>query len=162
MRNAALFLKAGLLALAAVGTVVWALRSFGPSADAPPTEPREAAARPPAHRVVVTYFTTNKRCATCMRIETLTRETITTLFAEDLAADRVRFRSINFDTPEHRHYAADYELTYKTVVISEQHQGVEATWEKCDQVWGLHDDPPAFTAYLEEAIRRHLPPDSDA
>jgi hypothetical protein len=158
-----------LLALVAAGIGAWAWRSFGPqsapgaaAAAEGGAEPGAAAVPEPSGCVLVTYFTSDQRCPTCLKIEKLTREAVEQGFAGELAGGQLRFRTVNFDRPEHRHYAKDYGLAFKTVVVSDRRGGGEAKWEKFDKVWDLVDEPDAFAAYLREGVRRFLSASPDA
>lgn len=162
-------LQISLLALAFAGVVVWASRSFGPEPEhlrpggRTATERRQAMTQTdPERLVLITYFTSDQRCPTCLRIEKQTRDAIQRGFAAELAAGRIRFQTVNFDRPENKHFIADYGLAFKTVVVSENHQGKEVRWRKYDKVWDLVGQSEAFAAYLQEGIRMHLKPNTDA
>lgn len=170
MKTAPLFIRAALVALVIVGIGTWAWRSFGPSqnppADVPPpSEGKSAsasAADAPAHQVLVTYFTTDQRCPTCLKIEKQTKEAMESAFADELASGEVLFRTTNFDRDENKHFIEEYELSFKTVVISDRRNGKESAWAKFDEVWDLVGEPDAFAAYLQEGVRKYLKRDSDA
>lgn len=159
-------LRLALLVLVAGGVGVWAWRGFGPGGgtDAPVAPaPADAPVAPePADCVLVTYFTTDQRCPTCLKIEQQTRAAVEAGFAGELAGGQVRFQTLNLDRPENRHFATDYQLAFKTVVVAERRGGREARWEKFDKVWDLVDEPDAFATYLQDGVRRHLKPDTDA
>ena len=161
-------LQLALLALALARVAAWAWRSFGPTPEPPAVagQPPAAATTPavpePDHLVLVTYFTSDQRCPTCLKIERQTRAALDGGFAPELAAGTVRFRTVNFDRPENKHFIDDYGLAFKTVVVSEQHQGRETRWEKYDRVWDLVDEPEAFAAYLQAGIRSQLESNRDA
>jgi hypothetical protein len=168
MKTAPVFVRVALLVLVFAGIGAWAWRSFGPAQNPPaaagsPGEgnpPPEAGA--PAHQVLVTYFTTDQRCPTCLKIEKQTREAIQSAFADQLASGEVLFRTTNFDRDENKHFIKDYELSFKTVVISDRRSGKETAWEKFDEVWDLVGKPNAFAACLQEGVRKYLKDDSDA
>lgn len=154
------------LVLAGIGT--WAWRSFGPAPEPsaatapPPAEANASEADAPEHQVLVTYFTTDQRCPTCLKIEKQTRESVESGFADELGTGAVRFQAINFDQPANKHFINDYELSFKTVVVSERERGKEVKWEKFDKVWDLVGEPEAFAAYLQQGIAKHLKNDTDA
>ena len=159
-------LQIALIILVLAGVGAWAWRSFGPAPE-PATGSTPAAATTteaaePEHLVLVTYFTSDVRCPTCIKIEKQTREAVESGFADELAAGTVRFQAINFDQPGNKHFIDDYGLAFKTVVVSERHQGKEVKWDKYDQVWELVGEPDAFAAYLQQGINRHLKADTDA
>lgn len=113
----------------------------------------EAATAP---SVVVTYFTTDVRCDSCVKIEELTRAAVEEQFADEVAAGRVRFRIRNLDRPENKHFAREYEMAFKTVVISQESSDEVLRWEKRDEVWKLLDEPEQFKAYVAAPVREFL------
>lgn len=106
--------------------------------------------------VVVTYFTTNVRCESCRTIETLARATVEESFAQELAASIIRFQTINLDEPANKHFAEDYDMAFKTVVVSEEAAGRVLRWTKLDDVWSLLGKPEEFKAYLARPIHAYL------
>lgn len=162
MKTAPKILRIALVALALAGIGSWTWNSFGPQESTPATTtstPTAVALPETEHLVLVTYFTSDQRCPTCLKIEELTREAIESGFAHELAENEVRFRIANFDRPENKHFVEDYDLAFKTVVIADLRQGKEITWKKFDNVWELVGEPEAFTAYLQEGVQNYLTPD---
>ena len=170
MKTTPAIIRVILLALVFTGIGAWAWRSFGPSqnppADGPPTGVGISASAPavdaPAHQILVTYFTTDQRCPTCLKIEKQTKEAMHTAFADQLASGDVKFQTTNFDRAENKHFIEDYELSFKTVVISDRRDGEEAAWSKFDDVWELVGEPDEFATYLQDGVRKYLKNDSDA
>jgi hypothetical protein len=162
MNKAPKFLKTILLLLVAAGIGAWAWKTFGPAANTADQQkqPTPAAAQTPAEEparlVVVTYFTSDQRCPTCLKIEKQTREAVEGGFGKELADGVLRFQTLNMDRAENKHFVGDYGLSFKTVVISERKNGKQTTWEKFDEVWDLVGDPEAFSAYIRGGIRKHL------
>lgn len=108
--------------------------------------------------VVVTYFTTNVRCHSCRTIESLARAAVEEGFAAELAAGTVRFQTINLDDPAHQHFAKDYAMSFKTVVVSREQPGQAHRWQKLDEVWSLLNQPEAFKACVANSVRSFLNP----
>jgi hypothetical protein len=106
--------------------------------------------------VQVTYFSGDVRCATCVRIERLTRETVAKNFAAELASGRVVLQTINLDSPGNEHFVLDYQLISKTVIVSDRAKGQELKWENLQEVWSKQKDAHTFEAYVVDAVRRHL------
>jgi hypothetical protein len=106
--------------------------------------------------VVVTYFTSDVRCASCRKIEALTRRTVEERFALDLARGGIRFETLNIDKPENKHFIQDYELAFKTVVISYSMNDETFEWKKMDDVWKLLNAPDKFMDYLSVPIAEAL------
>jgi hypothetical protein len=145
-------LRIPFLLVAFAGLAVWAKDLFIRATAAPPPAATAASAAP-AREVVVTYFTTNIRCESCLTIERLTRESLDKCFAAELADGRVRFQMINTSLPENRHFTDDYDISLKTVVVSDRRAGREVNWKRFDQVWELLDDPAAFHDMLCAGVR---------
>ncbi len=145
------------LALAGAAFAIW-------NKVAPPTPTAEAAtttavadeAALPADGVMVTYFTTDVRCANCRKIEALSRKSVSTRFPEEFKSGRVVFRVVNTDRPENKHFLDDYKLVSKTVIVSRRKDGKEQDWVNLQDVWLKLDDPAAFDAYVGDAVKRYL------
>ena len=142
-----------LVALAIAGAAV-AIKN---KVEAPPTTPAaEVAVALPDDGVVVTYFTTDVRCPSCLKIEALSRETVATRFPEDFGSGRVVFRVVNTDQPENKHFLDDYKLVSKTVIVSRRQDGKEQDWVNLQDVWLKLDEPAAFQSYVGDAVKRSL------
>jgi hypothetical protein len=151
------FLKSALIGMALVGAFAAVLQARKFS-DLPAVKPTVVTIQPgvAADAVLVTYFSSDVRCATCLRIERLSRATVERNFAQELRNGRVNFRVINLDGDGNDHYVKDYSLISKTIIVSELAQGQEIRWENLQQVWTRQKDEPAFEVYLVDAVKRHL------
>ena len=154
-------LKWTLIGLAAAGCLA-AVQMARQVADLPALGQEVVTTQPgvAADAVLVTYFSSDVRCTTCVRIERLTRETVERNFGPELASGRIAFRTVNLDGPGNEHFIRDYSLISKTVIVSDLAKGREVRWENLQQVWTKHKDEQEFEAYLVEAVRRHLSLDS--
>ncbi len=151
------FLKWALFALAAVGC--WAaIQQARQVTELPAVRQAVVTTRPGAAPDViqVTYFSSDVRCATCIRIERLTRETVEKNFRAEIASGRIVLQTINLDGPGNEHFVQDYRLISKTVIVSDRAKGQEVGWENLQEVWSKQKDEPAFEAYVVDAVRRHL------
>ncbi len=151
------FLKWALVALAAVGC--WAAIQQARQMTELTAVRREAVKTQPGvapDAILVTYFSSDVRCATCVRIEQLTRETVERNFPAELKSGRIVLRTVNLDGPGNEHFVQDYSLISKTVIVSDLAKGQEVGWENLQQVWTMQKDEQAFDAYVVEAVRRHL------
>ena len=160
MKKTTLVLRFALLALAMAGIAHWASKNFGPRSEiaAGPTADDPLAGRD--HGVVVTYFTSDARCPTCLKIEQLTHRAVTERLANELAERSVVFRTLNIDRPENERFTKRYDLVFKTVVVSERRSGEETRWVALDEVWDLTGKPDEFIELIHKAVRSYL--DSDA
>jgi hypothetical protein len=122
------------------------------------TDQTEPAQSQPA--VVVTYFTTDVRCQSCLLIESLTRQTLEEQFSQELASGTLRFETLNLDEESNKHFAQEYDLAFKTVVVSTEQNGTITHWQKLDDVWTLLKDPEAFKTYVVTPIHSILDSES--
>jgi len=151
------FLQIALLALVALGVGQWAFEKVDrPQFDATSDSGGEVASEVHPDGIVVTYFTTDVRCKSCLTIESLTRAAMEEGFAEELALGDVRFETRNLDRPQNATYARSYELAFKTVVIAEWRDGKQLRWQRMDDVWSLFDDPSTFKSYLARQVTDYL------
>ncbi len=150
-------LKLALIALAGVGCLA-AIQQARQAADLPAVRHAIVTTQPGVAPDViqVTYFSSDVRCVTCVRIERLTRETVEKNFAPEIASGRVVLQTINLDGPGNGHFVQDYQLISKTVIVSDRAQGQEVKWENLQDVWSKQKDAQAFEAYVVDAVRRHL------
>ena len=129
-------LKYALIALAGVGC--WAaVQQARQAADLPAVRHTVVTTQPGVTPDViqVTYFSSDVRCATCVRIV---------------------LQTINLDGPGNEHFVQDYQLISKTVIVAGRAKGQEVKWENLQEVWSKQKDEQAFEAYVVDAVRRHL------
>lgn len=108
------------------------------------------------NRVVAYYFHGNMRCATCRKIEALTKEAIEAAFAPELELGTLQWREVNVDEAGNEHFIQDYQLTTRSVVISEIADGEEKRWKNLERVWQLVGNKGAFLDYIQEETRAYL------
>jgi hypothetical protein len=150
-------LRFALIALAAVGC--WAAFQQARQTVALPATRQAVVMNQPGvvpDVIQVTYFSSDVRCANCVRIERLTREAVEKNFAPEIASGRLVLQTINLDGPGNEHFVQDYQLISKTVIVSDRAKGQEVQWENLQEVWSKQKDEQAFEAYLVDAVRRHL------
>lgn len=124
------------------------------SADAAP-----AGERPPRQEtqtLMVYYFHTTARCYSCNMIENLTKDAVETGFPDDLEKGRIQFKAVNIESSGNEHFAEDYKLYTKSVVLSQRKDGKEAQWKNLDQVWTLLRDKEKFTNYITREVKAML------
>ena len=160
MKKTTLVLRLALLALAMVGIAFWVAKTFGPRSEATAGPIADDPLVGRDHGVVVTYFTTDARCPTCLKIEELTHRAVTENFSAELAERSLVFRTLNIDRPENERFTKRYDLVFKTVVVSERRSGEETRWVALDEVWDLTDEPAAFIELVRGAVRKYLDPDA--
>ncbi len=148
------FLTFGLLALAMVGAGVAVKQRMAASQSPPVAEKGQPAdVGLPLNGKVVTYFTGDVRCPSCLKIEKLTRQTVETRFTQQLQSGTLVFRTLNVDEPEHKHFVDDYQLVSKTVIVSVRENGREIGFENLTDVWLKLNDPVEFENYLAASLQ---------
>lgn len=135
----------------------------GASRGAEPAPKAERAATPTVvapsalpHRVVVYYFHTTARCATCRSIEAYSREAIEAAFAKEIKDGRLVFQPVNIELEGNQHFAKDYGLYTKSLILVNEVRGKAPEWKNLEKVWQLAHDKPRFVRYVQEATRGYL------
>lgn len=126
------------------------------SGDDSPLPATGVAPQDPADAVVVTYFLTNVRCPTCLKIEAYTKEAVETGFADTLADGRIVWRAINTDEPGNEHFLDDYQLAFKAVVVSVRRGGREVKWKNLEEIWDQVGEKDGFLAYIRAEVAAAL------
>ncbi|MBK8231007.1 MAG: hypothetical protein IPK72_10565 [Candidatus Eisenbacteria bacterium] len=107
-------------------------------------------------RLIVYYFHTSQRCVSCRKLEAFTAEAMQTRFATELAAGRVDFRIVNYEREENAHFAKEYKLYTKSVVVVDERNGAEVAWKNLPKVWQLLHDKGKFIEYVAGEARAVL------
>jgi hypothetical protein len=107
-------------------------------------------------KVVVYYFHGNRRCRTCLGIQESIVKTVRERFAAETASGALTFQEINFEEPENKHFAKDYDLSFGSMVVAAQKGPATLKWENCNKVWDLAHNEPALTDYTDKQIRTFL------
>jgi hypothetical protein len=107
-------------------------------------------------KVIVYYFHGNYRCATCRKIEALTRTAIEKNFSREINDGTLEMRTVNVENRGNEHFIQDYQLATRSVVISRQQDGTELDWTRLDRVWKLVSDESAFIEYIQHELTPSL------
>lgn len=111
----------------------------------------------PKDTLTVYYFHTTYRCQSCTLLEEYTREAVTKNFKAEIKSGRIKFVVVNIEKEPNRHYVQDYQLSFKSVIMSvHDEKGREKKWENLRKVWIYLRDKDALTKYIVENIRSHL------
>ena len=102
-------------------------------------------------KVIVYYFYTNKRCASCHKIESYTKEAV-----QGIKNNKVEFRMVNIDESAHKHFVKDYGLYTKSVVVSNVKNGKQVNWKNLDKIWTLLGDKSKFENYILKEVKSYL------
>lgn len=108
------------------------------------------------HVLTVYYFHTTFRCPTCRKIEALTESTVKNFYSAELVKRKILWKPVNIELPENRHFADDFKLFTKSVVIVDSSNGKQIRWKNLDKIWELVRDESAFTGYIKKEITVYL------
>jgi hypothetical protein len=146
-------LQSPLRALLILALVMLITASVAGAGDAAESKSEPAGAD---HKLVVYYFHTTVRCATCRKLESLTREVIESRFADEVKNARLEYRVVNTDEDGNGHFINDYSLFTKSIVLSDVKGGAQFRWKNLDKIWEKIRDEEAFRQYVEDEIRSYL------
>jgi hypothetical protein len=109
-----------------------------------------------APKVIAYYFHGNFRCSNCYKIEQYSKEAIDKYFAKELTSGELEYKVINIDKKGNEHFAVDYKLYTKSLVISKIKDGREVKYENLEKVWNHLGNKEAFYNYVKEEITKYL------
>ena len=109
-----------------------------------------------ARQLVVYYFMTSYRCRSCIFIEGTTRKAVEENFANEIKNGRIVFKMLNIEEPQNKHFADEYGLFTKSVVLSDLKGGKQNKWKNLDQVWNLIGKEDEFKTYIAKEIKSYL------
>jgi len=107
-------------------------------------------------KVIAYYFHGTFRCASCRRVEALSRKAVGEGFPREIESGRVEFKTVNVDLPPNRHFIEDYRLASQSLVIVEMRHGRVVRWTSLDRVWTLLHDEGEFASYVRDGVAAFL------
>lgn len=105
-------------------------------------------------KVVVYYFHRTQRCPTCLKIEALSREVVTTKFAAEIEAGKLVWKVVNIETPGNEHFEADYALITQSLIVVDHREAAHPHWWNLDKIWELVWTEDDFRQYVDAEIRK--------
>lgn len=150
-----------LLAIIAFSGILYSCQSSEPAkktvkTDSAKTTEMAAAPKSEQKKLVVYYFHTTFRCRSCNMIEQFTKEAVESGFAEELKKGLVEMKVINVEEKGNEHFAEEYKLYTKSVIISDVRNGKEASWKNLEKVWQLLGDQDKFKEYIQTEVKTSL------
>ena len=106
--------------------------------------------------MVAYYFYGSFRCPTCKKFEQYSREVIDTYFKEAVSSGELEFKPINVEEKGNEHYAVDYKLYTKSLVLSLVKDGSEKKWKNLEKIWDYAGNKEKFTGYVKDNIEAML------
>lgn len=131
--------KLFLIILAAVAVISVSLSAF-------------AAADKPAAKVIAYYFHGAARCPTCYKLEQYSKEVIEANFKDTLASGKLEFKVINIEDKGNEHFAKDYQLYTKSLILSLVKDGKQIKWKNLDKIWEYVGNKQRFIDYVKIQI----------
>ncbi len=109
----------------------------------------------PAH-VIAYYFHGSFRCPTCHKLEQYSKEAIETDFKDAIASGRLEYRVVNVEDKGNEHYASDYQLYTKSLILSLVKDGKETKWINLDKIWEYVGNKERFIDYVKSRVTDFL------
>lgn len=106
--------------------------------------------------IIVYYFHGNARCPTCFKLEKIAKSEIETDFGDAIKAGTLEWKTVNVEDKGSEHFNDDYKLYTKSVIISIQQDGKEASWKNLEKIWQLVHEEPAYRAYIKNEVKACL------
>lgn len=107
-------------------------------------------------KVVAYYFHGAFRCPTCHKLEQYSKEAIEANFKDALASGKLEFKVINIEDKGNEHYAKDYQLYTKSLILSLVKDDKEAKWINLDKIWEYVGNKQKFIDYVKSAVNEFL------
>jgi len=107
-------------------------------------------------KLVAYYLHGTYRCPTCQSLERQSKETIETDFAGEIKAGKLEFQSLNYEVSPNEHFAADYSLMTRSLVLSLRKNGKEIKWKNLPAIWTHVHNPPVFREYVSGEVKAML------
>jgi len=102
----------------------------------------------PGRAILAVYFHGNIRCATCLEIEKMARDTVTSEFAGESGSGGVSWAAVNYDVPENDRYISEFQLQAPSLILMEVENGKVLRWKILDGTWDLVNDRYALSKYV--------------
>jgi len=106
--------------------------------------------------VVAYYFHGTFRCPTCHKLEQYSKEAIETNFKDTLTSGKLEFKVINVEDKGNEHYASDYRLYTKSLILSLVKDGKEIKWKNLDKIWEYVSNKQRFIDYVKSGVADFL------
>ncbi|MFH0840095.1 MAG: nitrophenyl compound nitroreductase subunit ArsF family protein [Candidatus Omnitrophota bacterium] len=107
-------------------------------------------------KVYAYYFYGTFRCPTCHKLEQYSREAIETNFKDAISSSKLEFKIVNVEDKGNEHYAKDYQLYTKSLVLSLVKDGKEVKWKNLDKIWEYVGNKQRFIDYVKAGVADFL------
>lgn len=100
------------------------------------------------------YFHNTYRCVTCLKIEGDAKAIVEKEFAEELAAGKLRWSTINME--ENRSYISQYDLASPSLVLIRKAGDEIVDWITLKDTWSLIRSETRFAMYIVDSFQAFL------
>jgi hypothetical protein len=107
-------------------------------------------------KVVAYYFHGDRRCKTCLGIQSAIQQTIKERFADETASGALVFQEVNIDQDANKRFVQEFQLSFSTLIVATKAGDKTVKWENCEKVWEYAHNQPALMEYTEGQIRQYL------
>jgi len=107
-------------------------------------------------KVIVYYFHGSFRCPTCRNLEQYAKEAIENNFSEELTKGNLIFKAVNVEEKGNEHFAVDYRLYTKSLVLSLVKDGKEVKYKNLDKIWEYVRNKTKYTDYVKSEVSSFL------
>jgi len=131
--------------------ILFAVTLFGSNSIIPAAQ-AQAVGDVKSTYVVAYYFHGTFRCPTCYKLEQYSKEAIETNFKDALTSEKLEFEVINVEDEGNEHYASDYQLYTKSLILSLVKDGKQIKWINLDKIWEYVGNKQRFIDYVKSGV----------
>jgi len=106
--------------------------------------------------VIAYYLHGDMRCPTCHKLEQYSQEAVETNFKDALASGKLEFKVVNVEDKGNEHYASDYQLYTKSLILSLVKGDKEIKWKNLDKIWEYVGNKQRFIDYIKSGVAELL------
>jgi hypothetical protein len=110
----------------------------------------------PQDKVIAYYFHGNMRCYSCKVLEEYSRQAIEENFKNELASNRLIFKTVNVQEKANNHFMKDYGLYSQSLVLSLIENGQEKKFNNLTMIWQYTRDRQRFINYVKDEVNAYL------
>ncbi|MCB4756967.1 MAG: nitrophenyl compound nitroreductase subunit ArsF family protein [Elusimicrobia bacterium] len=103
-------------------------------------------------QIIAYYFHGNVRCPTCHKLEEYAKEALQTQFKNEIDYGKLIFKTVNVEDKGNEHFAQEYQLYTKALIISLVKNGKEAKWKNLEKIWDYVGNKEKYFNYVKEEV----------
>lgn len=103
-------------------------------------------------KTYVYYFHHTDRDEGCRSLERLTVQSLYTCFKSHLVSGKLVWRSVNVDEPWNRHFADDFSIKRRSIVVVSSSPGKKIVWKVLGNAEEMAADRAGFMQYIKNEV----------